>query len=154
MTSSELALSMHNVRATDVRMDLPVQQRRGVKVADLLDQLAGGKGALVPVRYGVVQDGGKGVGAYRGGHWVFICGPDADSVAVADPLRAKVIAWPIDMLTEAMETFGLHPWGNGRGEAIVISPWLTWHDGYSLVRVQRNAARAALAACEAGRVQP
>jgi hypothetical protein len=143
MTPSELATSMHAVRATDERMDLPVQRMSGVHVRDeLLPLIRDGAGALVAVRYGAVVDAGKGHGTYRGGHWVFVVDDNLDNaMGIADPLRRQWVTWPISVLVESMETFGKTPWGNGRGEAIVIWPWPTWRDGYGKVKGQRDALK-------------
>lgn len=144
LTASELAESMRAVSASSTRMDLPVQRRSGVNVAgDLIPQLINdGSGAMVAVDYGVVQDGGKGVGSFRGGHWVFVHDPTSTSITVRDPLRRQAVTWPISLLATAMERFGSKPWLNGRGEAIVIRKWQTWRQGYAAMKLSRDSARA------------
>lgn len=99
---------------------------RGADVrTQLLPALTGGRLALVAVNYGVIQDGGKGVGSFRGGHACVVGPVVGDSVPVADPLRQKLTTWKVDLLVHAMETFGKKPWGNGRGEAAIAAPALT-----------------------------
>lgn len=168
MTSDEVFASLQALVANDLRMDLPVQQRSGVRVRDdLLPQLLEVDGcAAVAVLYGVIQDAGKGVGSFRGGHWVLVHDPDMvnGTIRVADPLRRQLVTWPIALLVDAMGRFGDNrawggrdrSWGDGRGEAIVLWPWRKWRDGYGSVlaqrdaaRTQRDVARAALAECQA-----
>jgi hypothetical protein len=159
LTSVELAKSMHSVQASDERMDVDVQHRRGVDVKGaLLPQLASAHaGALVAVLYGVVQDANKGVGSFRGGHWVFVYGPDlaAGTVKVADPLRRETTTWSVNLLADAMDRFGdKRPagaddsWNEGRGEAIVVWPWLDWRQGYKVVDAKLDIARNALTAAK------
>lgn len=116
---------------------------RGVRVRDdLLPLLSSGRMALVAVDYGAIQDAGLGVGSFRGGHAVVIGEATSRVVRVADPLRQKIVTWPIDLLVRAMETFGKRPWGNGRGEAAVAYP------STSLLELrtrQRDQARRELA---------
>jgi hypothetical protein len=123
------------------RAPFVMQRRRGVSVVgQLLPQLATGRCvAVVPVRYGAVQDADLGVGSWREGHYVLVFDPRDDSVGVADPLRRRVVRWPVRVLVKAMESFGSNPWLRGRGEAGVItaSPSLL-----TRVRTQRDAARA------------
>lgn len=151
MTSQEVFVSLVDVRESGQRMNLPVQWRRGVSVRGaLLPQLdRTGACAAVPVDYGRVQDARLGVGGYRGGHWVLVDAPDDGRVRVADPLRDRIVTWPIDVLVDAMEHFGTRPWLRGRGEAIVVWPWQTWKEGYGAMKAQRDALKVALAACEA-----
>lgn len=133
LTSTELYRSLDAVAADDVRMALRVKQYRGVDVRKVLlpriDAIGGC--AAVAVSYGTVQDAGLGVGSYRLGHWVLVSDPDHGSVAVADPLRTRVVRWDIGVLVEAMGRFGRHPWGDGRGEAILVWPWRTWREAYA-----------------------
>ena len=99
---------------------------RGADVrTQLLPALTGGRLALVAVNYGVIVDAGKGIGTFRGGHACVVGPVVGDSVPVADPLRQKLTTWKVDLLVEAMETFGKKPWGNGRGEAAIAAPALT-----------------------------
>ena len=166
MTSDEVYASLVGVIASDLRMDLPVQQWSGIDVRDeLLPKLIEVDGcAAVAVLYGVVQDAGKGVGSFRKGHWVLIDDPTDRDVRVADPLRRQLVRWPIDLLEDAMGRFGDNrawggkdrSWGDGRGEAVILWPWRKWRDGYGSVlaqrntaRTQRDVARAALAECQA-----
>lgn len=116
---------------------------RGVDVRDqLLPLLTGGRLALVAVNYGAIQDAGKGVGSFRGGHAIVIGQPAGANVPVADPLRQKIVTWPVALLVHAMETFGKRPWGNGRGEAALAYPAPTLLE----VRTkQRDEARRDLA---------
>lgn len=153
LSTPELARSMAAVRASWLRRDLPTQVRMGVRVIDdLLPQVARiGGCALVPVDYGVVQRAGLGRGSYEGGHWVLAHDPDGGMVGIDDPLRRQPTRWPAEVLADAMASFGRRPWGHGRGNAIVVWPWLTWRESYPLVKAQRDAARSALAACEAAR---
>lgn len=158
LTPSQVFRSMQGVRASDERMDLPVQWRHGVDVTgQLLPQLRRiGGGAIVAVDYSRIQRAGCGQGSYQGDHWVFVDDPDAGTVRVADPIRDRLVRWPIDVLVDGMERFGTRPWLHGRGEAIVVWPWLTWRQGHSAqsaaLKASQNEAkalRAALEACEA-----
>lgn len=152
LTASEVWRSLDAVHATDERMGLRAQVRHGVDVlGDLLPQLARIDGcACVAVDYGVVRRAGLGGrGSYRGGHWVLVGDPGDGHVDVADSLRERLVTWPVDVLADAMASFGARPWGHGRGEAVVVWPWRTWREGYETVRGQRDEARADLAACRA-----
>lgn len=116
---------------------------RGVDVrAELLPTLTGGRQALVAVNYGVIQDAELGIGSFRGGHAVVVGPRIADRVPVADPLRQRIVNWPVDLLVRAMETFGKKPWGGGRGEAAVAYPSVT---KLELRTRERDAARRDLA---------
>lgn len=153
---SEVYASMRAVAATDARMDVPVQHRSGVRVADLLAQLdRTGAVAIVAVDYSAVQAAGKGATSFRGMHWVTVLKRHGDEVEVADPLRRRTVLWPVTLLARAMGRFGTRPWGGDRGEAIVVWPWRTWRQGYALKAAEARAAtneavalRKALAACE------
>ena len=135
--------------------------QRGIDVREqLLPMLREGRIAVVAVNYGKVQDGGKGVGSFRGGHAVTIGEPEDQHLTVADPLRRELVRWRVSLLVEAMETFGKKPWGNGRGEAAVPLPSPTFLERAIAQRdraraerdleVQRNQVLAdQLAACEA-----
>jgi len=104
----------------------------GVPVREeLLPLLRAGRVALIAVNYGVIQDAGKGVGSFRGGHAVVIGEPENGAVAVADPLRLVIVRWSVDLLVKSMETFGERPWGNGRGEAGVPYPSPTYRQAYA-----------------------
>lgn len=148
LTPSEVYRSMLDVRASDERLDLPVQWRHGVHVTgQLLPQIKRiGGGAIVAVDYSRIQKAGVGVGSYQGDHWVYVDDPQdrMGNIRVADPLRDKLDWWPISVLVDGMEHFGTRPWLLGRGEAIVVWPWLTWRQGYAVIR-------ARLAACEASK---
>ncbi|MFN8521080.1 MAG: hypothetical protein U0667_17220 [Chloroflexota bacterium] len=156
---AEVFASMQAIVATDVRMDVPVQHRSGVRVDDLLAQLRRiGGVAIVAVDYSVVQDAGRGVTSFQGMHWVTVLGEDGAEVIVADPLRRQTTRWPTSLLRHAMERFGKRPWLGGRGEAIVVWPWRTWRQGYASKSAEAKAAsneaaalRKALAACEASK---
>jgi len=105
---------------------------RGVKVVDeLLPILREGHLALIAVNYGVIQDAGKGVGSFRGGHACVAGEPENGMVTIADPLRSVLVKWPVSLLERAMETFGERPWGNGRGEAGVAYPSPTYKAAYA-----------------------
>ena len=154
---SEVFASMRAIVATDVRMDVPVQHRSGVRVSDMLEQLRRiGGVAIVAVDYRIVQAAGLGVTRFQGFHWVTVLGEDGTDVIVADPLRRQTTRWPTSVLTKAMERFGTRPWLFGRGEAIVVWPWRTWRQGYAAKAAEARAAtneatalRKALDACEA-----
>jgi len=97
--------------------------QRGIDVrAELLPMLRDGHLAVVAVNYGVIQDAGKGIGSFRGGHAATIGEPEDSHVTVADPLRRELVRWRISLLVQAMESFGSKPWLNGRGEAVVPLP--------------------------------
>lgn len=97
--------------------------QRGIRVREqLLPELQKGRLAIVAVNYGEVQDAGKGVGSFRGGHAVTIGEPEGSHVTVADPLRRELVRWRIDLVVRAMESFGKRPWLNGRGEAAIPLP--------------------------------
>lgn len=157
LTAAELFASLDAVKASDVRMELPVQRHRGTKVRDMLAKMVEVKGSLaVAVYYRVVQEAGKGYGTYQGFHWVLVVGVVGDDVVVVDPLRRTTIKWPVSLLVKAAERFGSKPWGDGRGEGVLGWPWVSWKDGHATVKAQRDAARrqrdvavAALAASEA-----
>jgi hypothetical protein len=118
----------------------------GVDVRDeLLPILREGHLALVAVNYGKVQDAGKGVGTFRGGHAIVVGEPESGMVTVADPLRSVLVKWPVDLLVKAMETFGEKPWGNGRGEAGVAYPSPTYKAAYAAAASDLKAAKATLA---------
>lgn len=84
--------------------------------------------ALVCVNYGALQDAGKGVGAFRGGHAVVAGEPSNGAVTIADPLRRQLVNWPVGLLEHAAETFGDRPWLNGRGEFGIVGYALTWQE--------------------------
>jgi hypothetical protein len=113
---------------------------------DVLPELRAGNLANVAVNYGVIQDAGKASSAtrFRGGHSVVIGEPDNGSVAVADPLRVGVVRWSIDLLEEAMETFGSRPWGNGRGEAAIAYVSPTYQEAYAKAQKALVETRATL----------
>lgn len=116
--------------------------RGGSVRGDILPELHAGRIAIVAVNYGVVQDAGKGIGSFRGGHAVVAGEPEDAHVTVADPLREELVRWRIDLLVRAMETFGRRPWGGGRGEAGIFLPTPTWLERRT---EQLAAAREALA---------
>lgn len=121
-TITEAKAAYERAPGFDGRLAPKMRLMRGAKVVEeILPALAGGKLAVVAVNYGVIQDAGKGVGSFRGGHAVVIGEPTGDSVLVADPLRRAVVSWKVDLLVKAMETFGKRPWLGGRGEAAVAS---------------------------------
>jgi hypothetical protein len=119
---------------------------RGVNIRDTLLPIlkANRTWASVAVNYGVIQDAGKGIGSFRGGHNVVIAEPSSTAVRVVDPLRRTLVTWPIDLLVKAMETFGSNPWLNGRGEAGVVEYAMTTLE---LRTKQRDDALDALANC-------
>lgn len=121
-----------------------MRRMRGGSVRDdLLPALRSGSWAVVAVDYGEVQDAGKGVGSFRGGHAVVVGDPRDGSVAVMDPLRREAVRWPVALLERAMETFGRDPWGGGRGEAGIVERAMTILE---LRTQQRDQALADLAA--------
>lgn len=139
LTPSEVARSLARVGASRSRPALRSQLRRGVDVAgSLLPQLRRiGGCAVVAVDYGAIQRAGlapDAAGRFSGGHWVTVDDPQGGAVRVADPLRTNLVRWPVDVLVEAMASFGRRPWGHGRGEAIVVWPWLTWRQAYEACR--------------------
>lgn len=96
---------------------------------DLLPALAKPRTwALVCVNYGAVQDAGKGVGSFRGGHAVVAGEPSNGAVTIADPLRRQLVNWPVGLLEHAAETFGDRPWLNGRGEFGIVGYAPTWQE--------------------------
>jgi hypothetical protein len=127
---------------------------------DLLPALEEGRIAVVAVNYGIVQDAGKGVGSFRGGHAVVVGEPEPGKVTVADPLRRELVQWRVGLLETAMERFGKIPWLNGRGEFGIVLPSPTWLEvrtrqlaeakaRLSAAVVEREALRARVAALEA-----
>lgn len=150
LTPSEVRRMLGRQRL-DCRPAIPVRHRSGVAIAtDLAESLTGGTGALVAVRYGVVQDAGLGVTSYRGGHWVAAWSARSDgTVTIADPLRRSTTRWPVKVLRDAAAAFGKKPWGNGRGEAVVVDAWPTYRDLMYRARGQRDAAKARVAELEA-----
>lgn len=152
LTMREVAASLAAIVRRDERPALKSQLQRGVKVMALLRQLADEDAvAVAAVNYGVAQDDGVGVGKFRGGHGIVVFDPDfeADTVGVADSLRRSTRRWKISTLVRAMETFGKKPWGNGRGEAVVMWTWKTYRTLMFEARAQRDTARASLKACQA-----
>lgn len=128
--------------------------QRGIDVrAQLVPMLQQGRIAVVAVRYGEIQDAGKGVGSFRGGHAVVVGEPEDTHVTVADPLRRELVRWRIDLLVRAMESFGKRPWLNGRGEAAIPLPSPTFLEQRTAQRDrairERDKALADLAACRA-----
>lgn len=166
LTSDEVKASLVAIAATDYRMDVPVKAYHGGKVAAMLDKAEEVGGVLiVAVNYAVVQDAGKGVGSFRGMHWVVAFGRRPGGKAtIADPLRRQTVEWDEGLLVRAAERFGDRPgtaddnhWGDGRGEGVVVYPWRTWRQGHALVKDRLEASERALrrtaaqlAACQAG----
>lgn len=154
-------------RAVPIRghLDPRIVLRRGVRVRDqLLPELTPGRWAIVAVSYAVIQDAGRGVGTFRGGHACVVGDPRNGSVAFHDPLRKKGIRISIDLLVRAMETFGRRPWGNGRGEAAVAYPVPTVREALekaqadverlrSTLRDQRDQTRLATEERDAARTE-
>lgn len=166
LTSDEVKASLVAVAATDYRMDVAVKGYHGGKVAAMLDKAESIGGVLlVAVHYGYVQDAGKGVGSFRGMHWVTAKRKRPGVVTVADSIRRQTVEWPEALLVRAAEHFGDRPgtahdnhWGDGRGEGIVLGPWRTWRQGYASKSAEAKAAsneaaalRKALEACEASK---
>lgn len=149
LTPDELYRSLDAVKASEVRMDIPVKAYHGVLVRSvLLPRIRDTKGcAAVAVRNKVLADAGRSpFPTFRTGHWGLVTEwhPADDEVSFVDAGRRRAIRLSVDLLVEAMEQFGKNPWGRGRGEAILVWPWQTWRTGYAVVRAQ-------LAACEAGK---
>jgi len=121
-TMTELERAYEAAPGFEGRAAPKMRLMRGVDIREVLIPLlrAPRTYASIAVNYGVIQDAGKGIGSFRGGHNVAITDPDNGKVAVIDPLRRSVIRWDIDLLVKAMETFGTKPWLNGRGEAGVV----------------------------------
>lgn len=122
------------------RPEWRIQRRRGVKVTALRDQLRDEAGAcaIVAIRRGVIVKAGKAKG-FMGGHAIVIAYRDERRAWVTDSLRKTVTSWTWDLLADAMDSFGARPWGNGRGEALVVWPNPTY---LVRARAQRDAARA------------
>jgi hypothetical protein len=138
-TLPELKVGYEQSPGFEGRVKPRLALQRGIDVrAQLLPMLQAGRLAIVAVNYGEIQDAGKGVGSFRGGHGVVIGEPDGSHVTVADPLRRELVRWRIDLLVRAMESFGKRPWLNGRGEAAVPLPSPTFLEQRTQ---QRNAAR-------------
>jgi hypothetical protein len=121
-TMTELERAYEAAPGFDGRVAPKMRLMRGVDIRETLLPLLRSPRtyASIAVNYGAVQDAGKGIGSFRGGHNVAITDPDNGKVAVIDPLRRSIIRWDIDLLVKAMETFGSKPWLNGRGEAGVV----------------------------------
>lgn len=122
--------------------------RGGRIIEDLMPALWDGGLALVCVDYGTVQDAGRGIGRFRGGHAIVAGDPKGDSVTIADPLRDELVTWKVSLLERAAERFGAKPWGDGRGEFGVVryAPTLLEDAQARLAR-----AKAALAAARRDR---
>lgn len=150
LTPSEVRRMLGRQRL-DCRPAIPVRRRSGVAIAtDLVGSLTAGAGALVAVRYSVVQDARLGVTSYRGGHWVACWDPRSDgTITVADPLRRSTTRWPVKVLRDAAAAFGSKPWGNGRGEAVVVDAWPTYQQLMRKARGQRDGFKARVAELEA-----
>jgi hypothetical protein len=147
-TMSELERAYEAAPGFAGRVGPQMRLMRGVNIRDTLLPIlkANRTWASVAVNYGVIQDAGKGIGSFRGGHNVVIAEPSASAVRVVDPLRRAIVTWPIDLLVKAMETFGSNPWMNGRGEAGVVEYAMTTLE---LRTQQRDEALAALQKSEA-----
>lgn len=52
------------------------------------------------------------------------------------------------VLADAAAAFGSKPWGNGRGEAIVVNEWPTYRTLMQRARVQRDGYRGQLSVTE------
>lgn len=149
LTMSEAATSLAAIKRRDERPALKSQLQRGVRVTDLLAQLGSTNGlAIVAVNYGAFQDAGIGVGTFRGGHGIVVLPPSSRTVTIADPLRRATKTIDIDVLVKGMETFGKYPWGNGRGEAVVVWPWSDYRNLMQQARRQRDVYKAEVARLE------
>jgi hypothetical protein len=113
-------------------MPLRMETIHGASLRDtVLPRLKGGAAALVCVDYGVIQRWRSNpMSGFQGGHAVVILDPHNGMVTMIDPLRRTPISVPIKIIEHAMETFGEHPWGNGRGEAGIVMATPTWQEAY------------------------
>jgi hypothetical protein len=185
ITSRELYKAL-DATANDHRERMPIRLRafHGWLVADMLEEMVKAKGCLmVAVRNRVLVKAGKTrFPGFNGGHWGVVTARVGSDVRWIAGEKSPIVL-PIRTLTDAADQFGDKTdvglsddsWGDGRGEAILMYPWLTWKQGYSAMKVERNAAtlrgdaaikqrdaarenlaatQAALAACEAGQGDP
>ncbi len=169
-TLTEAQRAYEQAPGFDGRVKSRFALQRGILVREqLIPMLAEGRIAVVAVNYGVIQDGKKGVGSFRGGHAVTIGEPEGGKVTVADSLRRELVTWRVDLLVRAMETFGKNPWGDGKGEAGIPLPSPTLleraiaqrdaarrdldkeRDRSAGLVVQLGAANEALKACQAAK---
>jgi hypothetical protein len=144
-------------------MPLGIKAYHGGLMTEMLDKMEEVGGVLlVAIRNKVLAKAGKSpFPGFNGGHWGVVVGRTGSGLADwVDAGRTTLIKLPVGLLTEAAGQFGDKrdvglsddSWGDGRGEAILVYPWLTWEAGYSRMKKreaiaiqQRDKARKDLA---------
>jgi hypothetical protein len=154
-------------------MPLGIKAYHGGLMTEMLDKMEEVGGVLlVAIRNKVLAKAGKSpFPGFNGGHWGVVIDRTKPKVGWVDAGRTSPINLDITLLTDAADQFGDKrdvglsddSWGDGRGEAILVYPWLTWEAGYSRMKKreaiaiqQRDKARqdlaeaqTALLACQA-----
>lgn len=120
---------------------------------DIAPDLAKGAWVLAWVDYAIVQDAGKGVGSFRGGHGVVYARDDGATIVVIDPLRKQVTRWPRELAIKAVERFGSKKRINAlsiRYSPTHVEEIERYRGLMQKARRQRDDYRARLLECEAG----
>jgi hypothetical protein len=150
ITSRELYKAL-DATANDHRERMPIRLRafHGWLVADMLEEMVKAKGCLmVAVRNRVLVKAGKTrFPGFNGGHWGVVTARVGSDVRWIAGEKSPIVL-PIRTLTDAADQFGDKTdvglsddsWGDGRGEAILMYPWLTWKQGYADMKRQRDFA--------------
>jgi hypothetical protein len=149
ITSRELFTALSKTADDNAeRMPLQVKAYHGGVMSAMLDKMVEVKGCLlVAVKNKVLVKAGKTrFPGFDGGHWGVVTARIGSDVRWIAGEKSPIIL-SIKTLTDAADQFGDNrdvgaadgSWGDGRGEAILVYPWLTWRDGYADMKRQRNA---------------
>jgi hypothetical protein len=150
VTSRELFTALSKTADdNDERMPLQVKAYHGGVMADMLAKMVEVKGALlVAVKNKVLVKAGKTrFPGFNGGHWGVVTAKVGSDVRWIAGEKSPIVL-PIRVLRDAADQFGDNrdvglsdgSWGDGRGEAILVYPWLTWRDGYAAMKKKRDDA--------------
>ncbi len=145
-TLDEIELAIESYRVPDY-LPIAMQKMHGGSLRDnIIPALKDGKAAWIAVRYGVIQEWkANPLSSFTGGHAIVIFAPVNGMLPTADPLRRTVINIPVKVIEHAMETFGSNPWGNGRGEAGVVTKTQTYREAYNGAKADLAKAKDQLA---------